>query len=177
MLAVIGLLGAGCGSSAPSETGAAGSTAGRSSSSSAQATNSARAKGLKFAQCMRDNGVDAFPDPAASGELTIDEIANGSSVDTNTAAFEQAISACKSLQPSGFTGHRRGAQKQAIALRFARCIRDHGVEDFPDPTPDSPLVDTNRIPSANRDGGMSALNAAMRACGTAFSDQLRVTRP
>jgi hypothetical protein len=56
-------------------------------------------KGMTFADCMRDNGVSAFPDPDASGELTIDAVANGSSLDTNTAAFKQAISACKDLQP------------------------------------------------------------------------------
>jgi hypothetical protein len=50
-------------------------------------------------------------------------------------------------------------------LRFAQCIRDNGVKDFPDPTPDGPLVDTNRIPSANQPGGMSILNAAMQKCG------------
>ena len=115
---------------------------------------------------MRDNGVSAFPDPDASGELTIDGIANGSSLDTNSAAFEQAISACKDLEPAGFTGRKRSAQKQETALKFAQCIRDNGVEDFPDPTPDSPLVDTTRIPSTDRDGGMAILNAAMQKCGT-----------
>ena len=29
---------------------------------------------LKFAECMRDNGVKEFPDPDASGQLTIDAI-------------------------------------------------------------------------------------------------------
>ena len=121
---------------------------------------------------MRDNGVSAFPDPDASGELTIDGIANGSSLDPNTAAFEQAISACKDLQPAGFTGHKRSAQKQEIALKFAQCIRDNGVEDFPDPTADAPLVDTTRIPSTDSNGGMSILNAAMQKCGADFSDKL-----
>ena len=120
---------------------------------------------------MRDNGVSEFPDPDASGELTIDGIANGSSLDTNSAAFKQAISACKDLEPSGFTGHKRSAEKQETALKFAQCIRDNGVEDFPDPTPDAPLVDTTRIPSTDRDGGMSILNAAMQKCGAAFVRQ------
>ena len=44
-------------------------------------------------------------------------------------------------------------------------MRDNGVPDFPDPTQDGPLVDTNRIPSAATPGGMSILNAAMRKCG------------
>jgi hypothetical protein len=173
ILAVVALIGAGCGSSAPSETGTAGSGG---SSGSGGTTTSARAKGLKFSQCMRDHGVSAFPDPGASGELTIDAIANGSSLDTNSAAFEQAIGACKDLEPAGFTGTKRSAQKQQTALRFAQCIRDNGVEDFPDPTPDSPLVDTTRIPSTDRAGGMSVLNAAMQKCGS-FSEQLGVKGP
>ncbi len=177
LVALISLTSAGCGSDAPSETGAASSSDATGTSTSARDTSSAGGKALRFAQCMRDNGVSAFPDPDASGELTIDAIANGSSLDTNSAAFEKAISACKDLEPAGFTGQRRSAQKQETALRFAQCIRDNGVEDFPDPTPDSPLVDTTRIPSTDRNGGMAALNAAMQTCGTAFSDRLGVKRP
>jgi hypothetical protein len=114
---------------------------------------------------MRTNGVKAFPDPDASGVLTIDGIANGSSLDTNSAAWKKAINACRDLEPAGFTGHKRSAQQQANALIFARCVRDNGVKDFPDPDPDGPLVDTNRIPSSGRSGGMGILNAAMRTCG------------
>jgi hypothetical protein len=113
---------------------------------------------------MREHGVKEFPDPDASGALTIDAIANGSSVDTSSAAFEEAFSACKDLEPPGFTGYRRTAEQQKAALEFAQCIRDNGVKDFPDPAADAPLVDTNRIPSAATDAGMSALNAAMRQC-------------
>ncbi|MEO8696453.1 MAG: hypothetical protein ABI658_23265, partial [Acidimicrobiales bacterium] len=123
-----------------------------------------REKAVAFAECMRGNGIKVFPDPDASGQLTIDGIANGSSVDTNSAAFKQAISACKSLEPPGFAGHKRSAQEQANALEFAQCLRDNGVKDFPDPGPDDPLVDTNRIPSAERSGGMTILNAAMQKC-------------
>ena len=119
---------------------------------------------VKFAECMRANGVSAFPDPDASGELTIETVANGSSVDTSSAAFEQALSACKDLEPSGFTGGKVTAQQRKPRLEFAQCIRDNGVNDFPDPTPDGPLIDTNRIPSANRTGGMSILHAAMQKC-------------
>jgi len=38
------------------------------------------------------NGVSAFPDPDASGASTLDEVANGSSLDTGSAAFKQAVS-------------------------------------------------------------------------------------
>jgi hypothetical protein len=155
---------AGCGgtpTSGGNDTAATPGTAG----SGVNSTATTRAKAVKFAECMRANGVSAFPDPDASGALTIDAVANGSSLDTNSAAFKQAVSACKDLEPSGFTGHQRSAQEQEGALAFAQCIRDHGVKDFPDPAKGDPLVDTNRIPSAATPGGMSILNAAMQKCG------------
>ena len=120
---------------------------------------------MKFAACMRDNGVGDFPDPDASGGLTIDGVLNGSSLDPGSAAWKAAIAACRELEPSGFTGDgKRSAQKQDAALEFAQCIRDNGVKDFPDPVNGEPLVDTRRIPSAARQGGMSILNAAMQTC-------------
>src|SRR5688572_32307937 len=149
-LAIVALLSAGC------------------SDAAAQGGNTAaatRAQGVKFAECMRKNGVREFPDPDASGSLTADGIANGTSLDTNSAAFQRAIDACRDLQPAGFTGVKRSPEQQKAALLFAQCIRDNGVKDFPDPAPDAPMVDTNRIPSAARSGGMDVLHAAMQKCG------------
>jgi hypothetical protein len=120
-------------------------------------------KAVKFAECMRSNGVSQFPDPGASGKLTIDAVANGSSLDPSTPAFKQAISACKDLEPAGFMGSQRSSQQQQAALKFAQCIRENGVKDFPDPIPNGPLVDTNRIPSA-AGNGIAAINAAMQKC-------------
>jgi hypothetical protein len=147
-LAVVALIVAGC-SDAPSETGT---------------KTTVRDKATKFAACMRDNGIGDFPDPDASGALTLDGVVNGSSLDPSSPAWKTAIRACKDLQPPGFTGHKRSTAQQENALDFAQCIRDHGVEDFPDPEPNGPLVDTRRIPSAASDGGMSVLNAAMQTC-------------
>jgi hypothetical protein len=153
-LAMLALIVAGC-----SNAGTA-SSAGTGGNKDA----TARDKAVKFSECMRENGVSDFPDPNASGELTIDAVANGSSLDTSSAAFEQAITACKDLEPPGFTGDKRSPEQQAAALEFAQCIRENGVKDFPDPAPDAPLVDTNRIPSSATPGGMAILNAAMQKC-------------
>jgi hypothetical protein len=150
-IAMFAVIVAGC-SSASAVTGSSGD-------------NSTHAKALKFAECMRANGIGAFPDPEGSGALTIDAIANGSSVDTSSAAFAQALSACKDLEPSGFTGRKVTPKQRTARLAFARCVRDNGVPDFPDPTANGPLVDTNRIPSAAATGGMSMLHAAMQKCG------------
>jgi hypothetical protein len=153
-LAMVAVISA-CGSSAASGPG--------SSGSNNTATNHEQA--VKFAECMRANGVSAFPDPNASGALTLDGVVNGSSLDPSAPAWKRAIGACRALEPSGFTGHKRSAQQQEAALKFAQCIRANGVPDFPDPTPGGPLVDTNRIPSAAAPGGRSILNAAMQKCG------------
>ena len=163
---MVALIGAAC-SNSPAAAGS-----GSSSGSSADSSTANVGQAVKFSRCMRDNGVSAFPDPDASGQLTIDAVANGSSIDTNSPTFKQALSACKDLEPPGFTGHTRTPQQQEYALKFAQCIRENGVPDFPDPTPDGPLVDTNRIPSAGRAGGMSVLNAAMHKCGAIYSSQL-----
>ena len=153
LIAVAALIGA-CGSSAPAQTGAGDVT-------------THHEKAVKFAECMRSNGVSGFPDPNASGQLTIDAIANRSSVNPSTPAFTQALRACKHLEPAGFTGTKRTPQRQQAALKFAQCIREQGVTDFPDPTPDAPLVDTNRIPSAATGSGLAILNAAMKSCSGA----------
>ena len=155
-LALVALISAGC-SNPPPETGSGGTDH--------------QSKAVKFSQCMRDNGVKDFPDPDASGELTLDGVLNGSSLDPDSAAWTKAIDACEDLQPAGFTGHTRSAEQQKYALKFAQCIRENGVKDFPDPTRDSPLVDTNRIPSTATEGGMTILNAAMEKCGNAFADK------
>ena len=154
-LALVVLIAAGCGSKAPSETGTAGSST---------TARTAREKAVRFSECVRAHGISAFPDPDASGELTIDGVVNGSSLDPNSTGFKQAISACKNLEPAGFTGRKRSAQEQEGALKFAQCIREHGVKDFPDPIKGAPLVDTNRIPSSATSGGMTILNAAMHTC-------------
>jgi hypothetical protein len=129
---------------------------------------------MRFAECMRENGVREFPDPSASGELTIDAIANGSSLDTSTAAFNEAIGACRDLEPSGFMGHTRSAEQQENGLEFAQCMRDSGVKDFPDPTKDGPLIDTTRIPSAAGRGARSipGFQAAVEKCRDALAGAL-----
>jgi hypothetical protein len=131
----------------------------------ATAAGATRELAVRFAECMRANGVSAFPDPGASGSFTIDGVVNGSSLDPNSAAFKRAIGACKNQEPPGFIGAKVTPQQTTARLQFAQCVRDHGVPDFPDPTANGPLVDTNRIPSAATSGGMSILNAAMQKCG------------
>jgi len=128
---------AGCGASSPStSTGGGGSNSsaaagGDSSAVTPPNSNSVAADAVKFARCIRSHGVSDFPDPPSSGQLTIPPD------DRNTPAFERAQKACQSLMPGGAGGAGPNGQKsdmtRAQALRLARCIRAHGVPNFPDP--------------------------------------------
>jgi hypothetical protein len=149
---MVALIGAGCSNSAD-ENGDAGNA------------NANYESAVKFSECMRDNGVAEFPDPDASGELTIDGVLNGSSLDPESPAWRNAAAACKDLEPPGYTGDDElTPEEQEGRLAFAQCMRDNGVEDFPDPVEGEPLVDTRKIPSAATSSGHSAVNAAMQAC-------------
>jgi hypothetical protein len=170
---------ASCSANAPAETDTAGTAANDTvplttaapagtdaGTSIANTSADPRAQGVKFSECMRDNGVKGFPDPDPSGQLTIDGVLNGSSLDPNSAAWKKATAACSDLEPPGFTGHKRTAKEQEGALKFAQCMRDNGVKDFPDPAPDAPLIDTGQIPSmADKDPRTDAgLTGAMAKC-------------
>jgi hypothetical protein len=155
LVALISLISAGCGSNAPSETG----TAGSSGTAGTGATKNAgdQDKLVKFAECIREHGVPDFPDANAKGEFVF-------GINVSPVVWGKAVDACKELQPPGSLSSKRTPKQQTASLRFARCIRENGVKDFPDPANGEPLVDTTRIPSSDRPGGMTILNAAMHTC-------------
>ena len=111
----------------------------------ANGTGSAHADAfLGLAKCIRANGVPSFPDPggAHGGGIAITGgpptgpgamiTVNGVSV--SGPAFRHAMNACRNHFPNG--GHpsaQQIAQLRASALTMARCMRAHGVPDFPDP--------------------------------------------
>jgi hypothetical protein len=164
-LAIVALIGAGC-----SNDG--------SSDGNGDAANADFANAVKFSECMRDNGVSGFPDPDASGGLTIDGVLNGSSLDPNTAAWTQAMAACRDLQPPGFTGDDDvTAEEQEARLEFAQCMRDNGIEDFPDPVEDGPLIDTSRMPGAPGARSIPGFQAAQDKCSEVFAGELGLEGP
>jgi hypothetical protein len=169
---LLGLISAGCGSNASSKSGTASSTGTASNTSSADTPSTgtgttssgattkltAQEKAVKFAECMRANGVPHFPDPDPKGNSNF-------GVDVSKEVFTKAVDACKALKPPGALSAKRTPKQQSASLRFAQCVRDHGVKDFPDPVNGEPMIDTTKIPSSNKPGGMTILNAATHKCG------------
>ena len=166
MVALISLISAGCGSNAPAETGSAGSTA--TAGSGAGKKLSARDKAVKFAECIRAHGVSDFPDPDAKNQSEY-------GVSVSPAVWNRATTACKDLQPPGTLSAKRTPKQQAGALKFAQCMRDNGVRDFPDPANGDPLIDTTKIPSlGDRSPRTDPVFApAMNKCRVALAAVLR----
>jgi hypothetical protein len=163
-LAMVALVGAGCsnGSAENGDTGTGSSAGSGSSGGTTNATIGDRT--VKFADCMRKNGVTEFPDPNASGDQEfVDAI---KALDPSSAVWKTAIGACKDLQPPGLLGGKASPQEMSARLKFAQCMRDNGVKDFPDPTQNGPLIDTTRIPSAAGRGARNipGFQAAMEKC-------------
>ena len=159
----VALIGAGCGSStatdsanSASNTGSGASAGNTSNTDSTQSTK--REKAVKFAECVRAHGVPHFPDPDSKGEMNF-------GVDVSRDVWLKAVDACKALKPPGALSSKRTPKEQSASLRFAQCVRDHGVKDFPDPVNGEPVIDTYKIPSSNKPGGMTILNAATHKCG------------
>jgi hypothetical protein len=160
-LAMVALIAAGCSNS----------SAENSSGGSTNPTDGDRT--VKFAECMRENGIAEFPDPNASGG---DQAFVGAlqKLDQSSAAWKTAIGACKELRPAGLLGGKATPLEMDERLEFAQCMRDNGVEDFPDPLKDGPLIDTNRIPSAAGRGALDipGFQAAMETCSDAAARAL-----
>jgi hypothetical protein len=116
---------------------------------------------------MRKHGVPNFPDPDAEGRIKITSgVRDGqkTGVDVDSPQFRMAQQACQKLQPSGGRPDRQEqAQEQQAMLRFARCMRSHGVPNFPDPkfTPDG---GTQMTIGRDVNPGSPQFTAAKKAC-------------
>jgi hypothetical protein len=155
LAALVALTGAGCGSDPQPEAATATSTA--TATAGKQLTD--QEKLVKLAECIRSHGVPHFPDPDAKGEFAF-------GIDVSPAVWTKAVDACKDLEPPGIFSGKRSPKQQSDAIRFANCVRAHGVKDFPDPANGDPMIDTTKIPSSNRPGGMTILNAATHKCSS-----------
>jgi hypothetical protein len=165
-----------CGSSVP---GAGGST-------SAQGDSANAARALAFARCMRSHGVSNFPDPTGGKlSLHVDKTPNSTSVngvEVNGPAFQSAMRACRSYLPNG--GHQSAAQTakvKAQALAMSRCMRAHGVPNFPDPQfqsgPGGGVGVGIRLDGTGLNPNSPAFQAAQKACGTIFGGAVTAKAP
>ncbi|MEV8634787.1 hypothetical protein AB0395_24340 [Streptosporangium sp. NPDC051023] len=119
----------GAGAGADGIAGASGGTAKPSASASGSAPADRRDAQLKFAQCMREHGVDV-PDPEADGRMIIRQPKGGDEAKT-----EKAMQECQHFMKDavgGKGGPASDPKARDQMLKYAQCMREHGV-DMPDP--------------------------------------------
>lgn len=89
-----------------------------------------RDRALKFAQCMRQNGVE-MEDPKEGGRVIVKARKKGSK-----ALMDKAMEKCREYQPrGGGIGGKADPQAVAAMQKYAKCMRENGVAEFPDPKP------------------------------------------
>ena len=140
-LAVAGVLVAGC-SGGPADPGVAGVSS-AAASPSQSATVSGEAEALQYAACMRSHGVPDFPDPTVQNGSVGFSITAGDGVDQNSPQYQSARQACSSLRGGGTANS--GSGNLAKELKFAQCMRSHGVPDFPDPNKNGGFSGTSTV--------------------------------
>jgi hypothetical protein len=127
---VVGMAIAACGSGGA----ATGSTSSPTAASPTGGSNARFEARLNLAKCMRTHGINV-PDPSASG--TLGDAAVAVLHNYPKGRIQSALSACRQYVAAAFpalnlTPAQRAARTAAL-VRFAQCMRSHGV-NIPDPT-------------------------------------------
>jgi hypothetical protein len=151
LLCALTLTGCGSGGDGGDDIASAGGTSSQAAGGGAEVSSDEM--GVKFAQCMRENGVDMEdPEPGKGIQL---KVGPGTSQETVQAALE----ACREYNPQENGSGQPNPEREAAFREYAQCMRDNGVEAFPDPEPGSPGI---RItPEVGQDPDFEA---AQQAC-------------
>lgn len=132
LLMTVGL--AGCGA-AGDDNGVATAGGQGTTSSAAPGGLSDQERALKFARCMRDHDID-MPDPTGDSGGRADKIPSGVDPKKLDAAMQQ----CKQYQPNGGEPPTMDPEQVQQQRVFAKCMRENGVPDFPDPDSDGTIA-------------------------------------
>ena len=156
--AALALLAAGC--------GGGGGSPGIASIASSTATETTTQPGLDaFSACMRSHGVSSFPDPDSGGGIPKPQVV--AAAQANPGKFNAAQAECIRLAPNGSLASPQTAQQQrtqlADELSFARCMRSHGVSNFPDPSAQDGLS-VERVEAQGIDVHSPAVLRVVQAC-------------
>jgi hypothetical protein len=119
---------AGCGGSA--DDGIASVTGATPTTSASPSAEYTKADGVRYARCMRANGIPNFPDPDVNGE---GEVRSVLPEGVDKTKVKEAQQKCKQYLPNGGAPPKTDPKRLAQLRKFAKCMREHGVPNFPDP--------------------------------------------
>jgi hypothetical protein len=119
-----------CGSSSPS------STISSDSGPTQAQIQRFQSDAIKFTDCVRAHGIANFPDPPTTNDPSSGRTWKNA-FGNQSPGFVAAAAACRHFMPRVGPQSQNPAPSQsqiAAMLAFARCIRSHGLVNFPDPT-------------------------------------------
>jgi hypothetical protein len=87
--------------------------------------NTSKDDGVAFARCMREHGID-MEDPQSGEGINIPDGYSKEQIDT-------AREACRDLLPGGGEPPKLDPEEIERQLAYSKCMREHGVPNFPDP--------------------------------------------
>jgi hypothetical protein len=143
-----------------------GAAGGSSAATATTAQPDAAAVLREFVQCARDNGMPNLPDLSIGADGEID-VPPGTpdpppSVERACRAiFERLPASARGDSSEGGDADRPPADIQGL-LRFAVCMREHGVPEWPDPKADGTFPFRGSV--LEREGKSPRMIAAARAC-------------
>jgi hypothetical protein len=99
---------------------------------------------IAYSACMRSHGVPNYPDPGSGGQLPKTDAQR---LGVSNSEYQAAQQACGQLLPTGGSLQQQASEcgqnhdcspalvQQMLTddLKLARCMRSHGVPNFPDP--------------------------------------------
>jgi hypothetical protein len=136
---------AGCGKKAGGNDGVASAGTAKPNASASASSGARNPKDdqealLKYAQCMRDHGIP-MDDPNIEGNGISMTIPEG----TDKTKVDAAHAECKQYMPNGGQPQKLDPAEQEKLRKFAECMREHGITNFPDPTDEGMMIDGDKL--------------------------------
>ncbi len=142
------------------------SSGGQSSGGQSSGGQSSGGALVQYARCMRSHGVVSFPEPASLGapgaiRAFKGQIAASVASLASSPEFQHAQRTCaKYYGPPTTSAPQVTPQEMRKLLAVSRCMRAHGVTNFPDPNPTTGDMST----PAGLSRSSPTVVAALRAC-------------
>jgi hypothetical protein len=176
ILAVLAVLVAAAGLTGCSASG--GAAAGPSPSASADPAQLLEL-GKRFAQCGRDHGYPDIPDPHIDGGYLVWPDDGGPDLKERMRTLSEQVPECRVLLDQITAKNERrnnetpGPADLPKLQAFAKCMREHGIDGFPDPKPDGsfPLAGT----PLESEGKSERVLTALDACKSIYDKRIVIS--
>jgi hypothetical protein len=116
-------------------------------------TANAHDQAVKFAQCMREHGIDMEDPKPGQGGFRI------RAQEGSEAKMKEAQKACRALSPDQEGDGQMSAEELDRMTKLAQCLRRHGL-DVKDPKPGQPFtIKSQKASGAKTEKAMKTCNA------------------